>query len=172
MVKELMWVCALPFEEWNNRLVAICRAENKAIGLPESVCKFPLHISMKKSFQTTEFDAVKAEILAYIRSNGKIHCRTRSVSSHKNMLWLPVEPTGAILDWHIQLDALLLNKFGIPIDQFDADFEPHISLFTSGNPSQIEEMKLRLAEKIPPEALTLERFVIGSSGHKDEFFAV
>jgi hypothetical protein len=172
MAKELMWVCALPSEEWNERLVEICRTENKTIGLPENVFKFPLHISVKKSFKTTEFDAVKAEILAYIRTNGKIHCRTRGVSCHKKMLWLPVNPTGEILDWHRQMDALLLDQFGIPIDRFDANFKPHISLFTQGNSSQMEEMKLCLAEKIPPEELTLERFVIGSSGHKDEFFRV
>jgi hypothetical protein len=172
MRKELMWVCALPSGEWNERLVQICRAENKFIGLPEDVFKFPLHISMKKSFQTTEFDAVKAEILTYIHVQGKIHCRTRGVACRKKMLWLPIEPAGEILEWHKQLDALLLNQFGIPINRFDADFEPHISLFTKGDLSQIEDMKLRLAEKIPPAELTLDRFVIGSSGHKDEFFVI
>jgi hypothetical protein len=172
MAKELMWVCALPSEEWSNRLTTICREENKAIGLSEDVFRFPIHISMKKSFQTTEFDAVKAEILAHIYTHGKILCRTRDIAYHKNMLWLPVEAAGAIWDWHIQLDALLLKNFAIPIDRFDMDFEPHISLFTKGKPAQLEEMKLRLAEKIFPTELTLDRFVIGSSGHKDEFFLV
>jgi hypothetical protein len=172
MAKELMWVCALPSEEWSNQLITICREENNAIGLSEDVFRFPLHISMKKSFQTTAFDAVKAEILAHIHTHGKILCQTLDVACHKNMLWLPVEPAGAILDWHIQLDALLLKKFAIPIDRFDVDFEPHISLFTKGDPALLEEMKLRLAEKILPMELTLDQFVIGSSGHEDEFFVV
>jgi hypothetical protein len=36
----------------------------------------------------------------------------------------------------------------------------------------MREMGLRLAEKIPPMELTLGRFVIGSSGHRDEFFDI
>jgi hypothetical protein len=88
------------------------------------------------------------------------------------MLWLPVNASGDILEWHNRLDELLLDKFHIPIHRFDANFEPHISLFTKGNPAQIEEMNRRLAEKIPPMEVTLNRFVIGSSGHGDAFFEI
>jgi hypothetical protein len=170
MAKELMWVCALLPEEVQAQLVALCRAENKAIGLPEDVFRFPLHISMKKSFQTTEFESVKAEVLRFIHLQGEIRCQTAGVTCHKKMLWLPVNADGAILDWHNRLDSLLLDKFDIPIHRFDGHFEPHISLFTKGAPVQIEEMQRRLAEKIPPLELTLNRFVIGSSGHGDSFF--
>jgi hypothetical protein len=172
MAKELMWVCALLPKTLHGQLAALCRAENETIGLPEDVFRFPLHISMKKSFQTTEFEAVKAEVLHHIRLQGELRCQTTGVTCHKNMLWIPVNAAGDVLDWHNRLDSLLLNKFHIPIDQFDADFEPHISLFTRGNPAQIEEMKRRLMEKIPPMELTLNRFVIGSSGHGDAFFEI
>jgi hypothetical protein len=36
----------------------------------------------------------------------------------------------------------------------------------------MEKMGLRLADQIPPMELTLGRFVIGSSGHGDEFFDI
>jgi 2'-5' RNA ligase len=172
MAKELMWVCALLPEELNQHLAALCKAENKTIGMPTNVFRFPLHISMKKSFQTTAFESVKAEILHHIQLHGEISCQTANVTCHKKMLWLPVNPARAILDWHNSLDARLLDKFGIPIDRFDANFAPHISLFTKGNQTQLEEMRLRLAEKISPMELTLHRFVIGSSLHGDAFFTV
>jgi 2'-5' RNA ligase len=172
MAKELMWVCALMPPELNRHLAELCRGENKSIGLSEDVFRFPLHISMKKSFQTTEFEAIKAEIWQYMQAQGRIHCRTTSVVCRKKMLWLPVEPEGEIRDWHDELDKLLLDKFGIPIDRFDAIFEPHISLFTKGTQTQMREMGVRLAEKISPMELTLNRFVIGSSVHGDEFFDI
>jgi 2'-5' RNA ligase len=172
MVKELTWVCALLPAEWNRQLVELCREENRSIGLPEDVFRFPLHISMKKSFQTTEFEAVKAEIIHHMQARNKLHCRTTGVACHKKMLWLMVEPAGEIKRWHNELDQRLLDKFAIPIDRFDAAFAPHISLFTKGDPAQMKEMGLRLAGKISPTELTLNRFVVGSSRHGDEFFDV
>jgi hypothetical protein len=66
----------------------------------------------------------------------------------------------------------LLSNFNIPISQFDADFHPHISLFTKGEREQIAQMYERLKTQIEPMEITLEKFVIGSSMHKDEFFNV
>jgi hypothetical protein len=37
---------------------------------------------------------------------------------------------------------------------------------------QLGEMRWRLVEKIPPMELTLNRFIIGSSGHGDSFFVI
>jgi hypothetical protein len=170
MAKELVWVCALLPQELNQHLVELCREENRSIGLPEDVFRFPLHISMKKSFQATEFEAVKAEIVHHMQTRGKIRCRTTGVVCRKKMLWLMVEPVGEVKRWHDQLDQRLLDKFAIPVDRFDANFEPHISLFTRGDQTKIKEMGLCLAGKIPPMELTLTRFVIGSSRHGDEFF--
>jgi hypothetical protein len=172
MAKELMWVCALLSEPFQEQLAALCREENKTVGLPEDVFRFPLHISMKKSFQTTEFESVKAEVLRYIQRQGEIRCQTTGVTCQKQMLWLSVDVSGDILEWHHRLDSLLLDKFGISIHRFDANFEPHISLFTKGNSAQLEEMRWRLAGKIPPMELTLNRFVLGSSGHGDVFFEI
>jgi hypothetical protein len=172
MEKELMWVCALLPPELNLQLAELCREENRSIGLPENVFRFPLHISMKKSFQTTEFEAVKVEIVHHMQAQGEIECRTSNVVCHKKMLWLPVEPVGKVKRWHDELDQLLRDKFAIPIDRFDANFEPHISLFTRGEQAQMRELGLRLARKIPPMALTLTRFVVGSSMHRDEFFDI
>jgi hypothetical protein len=172
MKKELMWVCALLPPEFNEQLTAICREENKFVGLPENVFQFPLHISMKKSFQTTEFEAIKAEMVHHIRLQGKIRCHTGRVILHKNMLWLPVDSAGCIKDWHNRLDQLLLDRYAIPIDKFDQVFQPHISLYTKGSKEQLIEMQKRLSARIAPVELGMNRFVIGSSMHEDEYFEI
>jgi 2'-5' RNA ligase len=172
MNKELMWVCALLPSELNEQLTAICKEENKSIGLSENVFQFPLHISMKKSFQTTEFESVKAEIINYIHSQGKICCHIDRVGLYKNMLWLPVDSSGCIMDWHNRLDYLLLDRYTIPIDRFDEAFQPHISLYTKGSKERLLEMQNRLSRRIAPMDLVINRFVIGSSLHKDEYFEI
>jgi 2'-5' RNA ligase len=170
MSKELMWVCAILPSELNNRLAVLCRRNNRDLNLPEDVFKFPLHISMKKSFYTTQFDEAKAQIKSFIFERGKINCRVGGVEIHKNMIWLTIETKGELANWHNDLDKILLEKFAIPVVPFDANFHPHISLFTKGSEEQIRQMYARLKAQIQPMDITLDRFVIGSSMHKDEFF--
>jgi hypothetical protein len=170
MAKELMWICAMLPERLNQELVDICKKENLTIGLPENVFRFPLHISMKKSFHTMDFDKVKAEILMHIHGYGKISCNISEPVLHKKMIWLTVASQGQIRDWHDKLDEMLLNKFEIPIDRFDSKFQPHISLFTKGAEKQLVAMQKLLEKKIQPAEIVLDRFVIGSSRHKDEFY--
>jgi hypothetical protein len=172
MSKELMWVCAILPQELNKSLMETCRKENMEVNLPDEVFKFPLHISMKKSFYTNYFEKVKNEVIAFIHSKGDIRCCVGNVVCHKNMIWLPIEPNGEIKQWHDELDQILLNKYGIPIDKLDIEFKPHISLFTKGHEEQLLEMKQRLNHKIEPMELVLNIFVVGSSRHDDEFIEI
>jgi hypothetical protein len=172
MANELMWVCALLPDDINRELVDICREVNRNIGLPEDVFRFPLHISMKKSFRTKEFESVKSDIISHIKERGVIKFRTAQVIGHKKMLWLSVETDTPILEWHNILDRRLLEKYEIPIDRFDAKFEPHVSLFTRGANDKMVVMQKTLADKIAPMDFLLEKFVVGASGHKDEFIKV
>jgi hypothetical protein len=172
MAKELMWVCAILPVELNKKLAVTCKSNNRDLRLPEDVFKFPLHISMKKSFYTTAFDEVKAQIKSFVLERGKIICRVGELEIHKNMIWLSIETKGDLARWHNDLDTILLEKFSIPIAPFDANFHPHISLFTKGSEEQITQMYARLKLQIQPMEITLNRFVIGSSLHKDEFFDV
>jgi 2'-5' RNA ligase len=172
MAKELMWVCGILPSELNDGLATLCKRNNRDLHLSEDVFKFPLHISMKKSFYTTVFDEVKAQIKGFISERGKIDCVVGKIEIHKNMIWLPIEAKGDLARWHNDLDKILLKNFNIPILPFDAAFHPHISLFTKGSEEQIKQMYARLTLQIQPMDITLNRFVIGSSMHKDEFMDI
>jgi hypothetical protein len=52
------------------------------------------------------------------------------------------------LKFHQELDTLLLSKYGVPIDKFDKVFQPHISLFTSGDRDDILDMYDLLRRRI------------------------
>ncbi|SER15966.1 hypothetical protein [Streptococcus gallolyticus] len=172
MGKELMWVCGLLPQKEQKRLVEICKEANLEVGLPEVVFKFPLHISMKKSFYVMDFESVKNEIVSYIQKNGPLACYANSIIKYKGMIWLPIKLTNEINDWHKGLDVLLNKEFDVPIDGFDADFKPHISLFTKGSQKQINKMYKKLVPKISENQLTIRKFVVGSSKHGDNYFEV
>jgi hypothetical protein len=172
MGKELMWVCGIIPAELNSKLVVICKRANRGVNLPEDVFKFPLHISMKKSFYTTQFDEAKQLIKSFILRKGAICCGVGQLQINKNMIWLPIATKGQLQSFHDELDKMLLTNFGILITPFDAHFQPHISLFTKGSEGQIAQMYDILKEQITPVDITINKFVIGSSLHKDEFFEV
>ncbi|MDE7246212.1 MAG: 2'-5' RNA ligase family protein [Oscillospiraceae bacterium] len=170
MAQELMWVCAIVPEEFTKTVVQLCLAENKTIGLPENVFKLPLHISMKKSFYTNSFNAVKADILKTVNGIGAFWCRIDKVNLHQGMLWLSLISDGDLRYLHEELDRLLAVKYNIPVSKYDRVFQPHISLFTRGTREQMGEMYSKLKDRDFGGEIAISRFVIGSSGHRDTFY--
>lgn len=83
MGRELMWVCGILPETLNREIVSICRDANQKIGLPETVFRFPLHISMKKSFYTEDFKTVKQTVVDFLLQKGIVPCRTGLLSGTK-----------------------------------------------------------------------------------------
>lgn len=175
MARELMWICAIAPEEFRSTVTRLCLAENKSVGLPENVFKLPLHISLKKSFYTEDFDSAKDDILKLMNGVGRFRCRIDTIALHRNMLWLLLKNDGELRDLHERLDCLLETKYNIPISRYDRIFQPHISLFTRGTQEQLRTMYDRLksadfgAVDLGNE-IEICRFVIGSSGHKDAFY--
>lgn len=170
MAQELMWVCAIAPEEFRKAATQLCLTENKAVGLPENVFKLPLHVSLKESFYTDSFDDVRVDILKTVNSTGRFHCYINRVILQRNMLWLSLINDGNLRHLHEDLDRMLEKKYDIPISRHDRIFQPHISLFTRGTSGQMQTMYGRLKELDFGGDIEINRFVIGSSGHKDEFF--
>ena len=169
MAKELAWICGIIPASENQRIVGLCQELNRSVGLPENVFRFPLHISMKKSFNTNDFEAVRTRLVELLRQHGTLECQTGEVTLHRNMIWLPIVKTPTVLRLHSMIDELLLKEFSIPQDRFDKDFNPHVSLFTSGDSRLIQEMFEMLKDELR-QTMSISRFVIGSSGHRDVFY--
>ena len=173
MTEELAWVCAIMPEETNKAIVSLCKDLNTGIGLPETVFKFPLHISLKKSFHTRDFEDVRADALTLLKQHSPMSCRVSGVTLHKGMIWLNITPNDSLLRFHHALDQLLKDKYDIAIDRFDKKFTPHISLFTAGSKADILEMyDLLCEEDLHIDNVVFHRFVIGSSAHRDTFYNI
>ena len=170
MARELMWVCAIAPEEFREKVTRLCLAENESIGMPENVFRLPLHISLKKSFYTEDFDSVKDDILKIVNSIGRFCCYIDKIDLHRDMLWLSLINDGDLRYLHEELDRLLETKYDIPINKYDRTFHPHISLFTRGTQEQMRMMYNRLKGQEFVRKIEISRFVVGSSGHKDTFY--
>ena len=53
-MNELMWACAILPEKEETAIKSICKRLNKGVGLPETVFRFPLHISLKRAGIVTD----------------------------------------------------------------------------------------------------------------------
>ena len=167
-----MWICGIIPPELSKEIISICKDKNKNIGLKENVFDLPLHISMKKSFYTNNFDDVKKRITNFIYEKGKIVCKTKGIYIHKGMIWILVDSKPFINEWHDELDHILLNDFNIDISNYDKSFLPHISLFTSGENDKINSMYRELKNDFKGLDFSINKFVIGSSKHKDEYIEI
>lgn len=168
---ELAWICAIMPEEINNQITGMCKELNREIGLPETVFKFPLHISLKKSFRTHDFDGMRDDAHDLLNRHMPMSCRINGVTLHRNMIWLNIKPNESLLAFHKELDNLLLNNYDIIVDKYDRIFQPHISLFTSGERDKIIEMyELLKTRDLNFPNVEFHKFVIGSSLHKDTFY--
>ena len=172
MARELAWICAIAPEEFRKEVTQLCLEKNKNIGLPENVFKLPLHISLKKSFYTVSFDSVQRDILKAMNSIGQFGCRIDKIELHRDMLWLSLLNDGALRYLHEELDRMLKEKYKVPIDRYDRIFQPHISLFTRGTQEQMRAMYERLKGIDFGGEIKINRFVLGSSGHKDTFYSL
>ena len=167
-----MWCCAILPDDINSLIKQICTEANRDIGLPMDVFRFPLHISMKKSFRTSDFDSVKRQLRDCLERHGKMDIKVSAPVRNGRMIWLKVEKTESLMSLHEEMDRLLLERFAIPISEHDALFLPHISLFTGGDREKLDKMYGILEKKIEGFEPEVTRFVIGSSAHRDEYFDI
>ena len=170
--KELAWICAIMPEDYIRRIKTLCIEANRGIGLSEKVFKFPLHISLKKSFLTDRFPEVLEEMRQYFTSRGAFTIKVSSLVKHEGMLWLDIERTPELLRVHAEIDSLLEKRFGIPLHRFDKHFEPHISLFTDRDEEKISEMYEAIRDDFYAESLTIRKIVVGADRERDTFIDI
>jgi len=170
MGKELMWACALLPEEVNQEIVSICKRANRRIGLPETVFKFPLHISLKKSWECDRFLDARQDVAEYLKQSDRFSITTGSPSLHKGMIWLSVNVDEKLKQLHEGLDALLETKYGVPRSTEDLRFHPHISLFTRGDGNRLSAIQQILAKELLPVRAEIRRVVVGGAIHRDTYY--
>ena len=106
-MNELMWACAILPEKEETAIKSICKRLNKEVGLPETVFRFPLHISLKKSWYCDRFEAAQTDVADYLKHCGSFDIDIGKPILHKNMIWLPVGVTEELQEIHNGLDLLL-----------------------------------------------------------------
>ena len=171
-MSELMWACAILPEKEERAIKRICRRLNNGVGLPETVFRFPLHISLKKSWDCDRFEAAQTDVADYLKHCGSFDIDIGKPIMHKNMIWLPVGVTEKLQEIHSGLDLLLERKYAVPRTAFDTSFLPHISLFTKGDHRDMAAMHELLVKENMPRTAQIRKVVIGGAVHRDTYYTI
>ena len=167
-----MWACAILPEKEETAIKDICKRLNKGVGLPETVFRFPLHISLKKSWVCDRFKAAQTEVADYLKHCGSFNIDIGRPIMHKNMIWLPVGVTEQLQKIHNGLDLLLERNYDMPPTAFDTNFHPHISLFTKGDPRDMAVMHELPVKETMPQTARIQHVVIGGDVHRDSWYVI
>ena len=171
-MSELMWACAILPEKEETAIKDICKRLNKGVGLPETVFRFPLHISLKKSWDCDRYEAAQTDVADYLKHCGSFDIEIGKPIMHKNMIWLPVGVTKKLQEIHDGLDLLLERKYAVPRTAFDTSFDPHISLFTKGDHKDMAAMHELLVKETMPRTARIQKVVIGGAVHRDTYYTI
>lgn len=169
MNKQLMWISTLLPKEINNEIADKCLLANKDIGISERFFDFPLHISLKRTFYTDNFVDVKNDLKGLLIENGPLNINGLEVIKNKDMLWLEIVDSKELVEIHRKIDSLLNDKYQIPIDEFDKNYYPHVSLFRSEDMMKLDMMYQKIKNLKFDELMILDTFAMGTSLDNNEF---
>ena len=170
MNKQLMWFSAVVNDDFHQKMAKICLNNN--LDLSDRFFRFPLHISLKRTFYTDNFEEVKNDLKSLINDLTPIIISETYLFCNKDMLWLRFKDETQLIDIHKIIDQFLYDRYQIPIDEFDKNYVPHITLFRDDDENKIIEMFNLVKDKIPDLSDEIYRFAIGSKLEGNEFYIV
>ena len=88
------------------------------------------------------------------------------------MIWLEFENNNKIIEIHKQIDKLLLDKYNIPIDEFDRIYHPHVTIFRNENINKLDKMYSRIKDLIIKEDVLIDTYAMGTNLDNNEFYKV
>lgn len=156
-----IWIAA----DVDGELCELREARARAAAELESddpALTLPLHISLKISFEAPggrEGEIIEA-VSEYLSSRRPFEAEIGQVDEENGIVWLLIKPSATLDALHSELDAMLLERFGIPRHAFDKEFKFHTTLFFSSDTREV-----RRALDIPrlPRRVLIKRFIIGCS---------
>lgn len=137
----------------------------RKIGFENSNFTLPLHVSLKISFSIDNsiFESVKSDIISIFESSELLSIKVRGVELEGNICWLMMDRNEALDCIHDKLNSVMLEKYGIPLHEYDLDYKFHTTLFMDSDFGKVAHAYEMLGDVYIPSKLTADKFVIGTS---------
>ena len=169
MNRQLMWIHGLVDRDFNDYLEKLCLEKALSLGLSDRFFKIPLHISLKRSFYTEDYYAIKDSIISFLDNHSVLECSNPLPIIINNRLWLKVE-NEKLNNIHNELDRYLYDKHSIDIDEFDRNYYPHISLFHNDDLDKLNVIFEILNNNLKNMSFKIDTVAIGTDGNIEKYY--
>ena len=137
----------------------------KQLGMPVDNPNFPMHVSLKISFEVPNDVAPKVidELCDYFATLKPFDIHVDKMELHPNISWLLYKPCLELQAISTHLNDYLLATYNVPLHEYDTDFKYHSTLFLDGTAEQIAQGFDILKQFPLPQKVTANTFCIGVS---------
>ena len=137
----------------------------KKIGFENSNFTLPMHISLKISFPV--LDAVAENVMKDIEklyhSVTPFEIAVDKIECYENISWIRYKQNDKIDEIHDRLNAMLFEKYGVGLHEYDCDYKFHTTLFMENNEEKIRSAYETVKNVYLPEKISVNKLLIGVS---------
>ena len=124
----------------------------------------PAHISLKISFEINDemFENISNDVTEYFKTVRPFEVQADKIEIENSILWLRWKNNSNLEKIHLDLCNLMLNKYKVPLHQFDYEYKFHTTLFVEACDLN-ENLLNKVLELEIPQKINIENLFVGCS---------
>ena len=141
------------------------RATENKLGFQNSNFTLPFHISLKISFliDDCDFDHIIEDIRNIYKSTAPFEIEVKGIEWENNIAWIRMKENSDLTSLSQRINQMLLEKYRIPLHEYDLDFKFHTTLFMDDDREKVRIAFDEVKACPLPDKLIVNRLLIGGS---------
>lgn len=137
----------------------------KALGCKFSCYTLPMHVSLKMPFEVKEsqFAEIENSILQFFKMQKPLELSSPRMENAGTIVWVRYEQNARLCRMKDELNAMLREKHGIGMHEYDSDYLFHTTVFMFDKQNKNNEGYRRIKDVVLPKKVVLNKFIVGSS---------
>lgn len=167
-----VWIGINVLDELNSVQLA-GRLIEKEVRTKSSFFNFPLHISLKISFEISgdAFGAVLKDISDIFENTAPFDVKPQEIEAFDNIAWILYAENDKLNALHDKICDTLSEKYGVVRHEYDNDYKFHTTLFMDDDSEKVKTGYEKIKTVELPSAVRAHKFCVGASpsGKLDTF---
>lgn len=159
-----VWIGINVLDELQN-VQAAGKLIEKEVRTKFSFFNFPLHISLKISFEIADdmFAAVLKDISDIFENTAPFDVKPQEIETFDNIAWMLYAKNDKLNALHDKICNTLFEKYGVVRHEYDNDYKFHTTLFMDDDAEKVKAGYEKIKNVELPSAVLAYKFCIGAS---------
>ena len=148
-----------------NEIKQEAKRVEREIGFIHSNFTLPLHISLKISFKIDDnlVDKLISDISNFFNTIKPFDIQVEGIEYDQTITWIRMKNNQSLNLIHDELNKFLLEKYDIPLHEYDLDYKFHTTLFMDDDSCKVKKAYDLIKTFEVPLTLRANKFLIGKS---------